>query len=613
MPKKSKHKILKSQKATKMLMIDPKIDESLSPRIKGMKTVYLGNLAQNYTLHVNGKDYPCNEAMMHAALPNIPLEEWEERFVRISILGGNTDLVTQLLQYFYMCEITVSMDTLRPILQASRILDLAHLQRACEFFLHGHLHPSNYFSWMNFSKEEDFEAIHKLCKDGIFKELDKIQQYQEFQRLSFVEIKELVEEHVKLGQNPDKLFCALLSWIQQNEGQNYEELFDLINLSKCSKQALSMATEEPYEKLLWSISFQNKLFRACLHAESTSNANVASASAGQQLSDDTDFHSKHCLNLTYPSVKKFALDMIRAFHAFQKDAKHVDITMKLSDMDVHAHQVVLAAGSPYFEAPVRSHVSQNENTRKLEADLTTMDPHVVPLIVGYMYSRSVQISNKVLLDHIYASDFLRMDGLLTKCKEYAEREVKMCTDNCIEWIIAHTTFGLPQAKTRAVSFISSDPKAVIHMDKFLQLEGTELLEILDFQPHYCWATNNPMSEKDLLEVLVKWINRDKESRKQHLPQLLISKVMQDCSVSWDLDIKHLLDSGSFGISERDQIWQIHCEKMTKVRLLLYYQSLHLKLDAQQSHPFPLQSAIFQSILYGLSLKLSCLYLEACLS
>ena len=131
-------------------------EESVSQWTTGLKSVYQSSLAQNYTLHVNGKDYPCNEAVMHAALPDIPIQQWEDCFSTIGALHGGTDLIPQLLQYFCTCEISVSMDTLKLTLKACKILHLQHLQEACEQFLWSNLCPLNYISWLKFSKEDKF-------------------------------------------------------------------------------------------------------------------------------------------------------------------------------------------------------------------------------------------------------------------------------------------------------------------------------------------------------------------------------------------------------------------------------------------------------------------------
>ena len=547
------------------LVITAGTDASLLHWSNGMKTVYLGNLAQNHTLHVNGNDYPCNEAVMHAALPNVPMHEWTECFSTISNFWEGTELIPQLLQYFYTCEISVCMDTLSPLLKASRILKLPHLQEACEDYLFQHLYAENFLYWLKFGVEEDFETIHQKCKDGIFKELDNVQFCQDFHKLNFAEITELFEEHVKLGQSADKLFSAALAWIKKNDGQDYEKLFDVFDLSKCSKQALKMATEDHYEKLIWSASFQNKLFRASLLAESRSNEDVASANRSQPCCDETNGgSSKHCLDLTYPSVKRFALEMIQAFQDFQKENKHTDITINLSDNDIEAHQVVLAAGSPYFEALLRNHASQEQNIETVEADLTTMDPAIVPVLVDYMYSRSIEVLDEVLLEHIYGCDFLQMDTFLTQCKKYAEEGVRIFAKNCIEWIIGHRTFNIPVTKKNAMEFICRNFKDVCESEGFLTLDDCELLETLNHSD-WAWAWLI-VFEKDLLKALIAWINHDHESRKECLVKLLDSSALSRCSVCLDLDMTSLLDAGSFDIRERDQIWQTHCTKMAKVRL-----------------------------------------------
>ena len=72
-----------------------------------MKSLYEKKLAITHTLCVNKDEYPINEAVLIAGMPNIPTDQWEQCFIQIS-----SDIIGDILQYLYTCEITVSLVTI---------------------------------------------------------------------------------------------------------------------------------------------------------------------------------------------------------------------------------------------------------------------------------------------------------------------------------------------------------------------------------------------------------------------------------------------------------------------------------------------------------------------
>ena len=72
--------------------------------------------------------------------------------------------------------------------------------------------------------------------------------------------------------------------------------------------------------------------------------------------DKVDANTQQELMLNHKDnyIADFAKSMIAAFKNFQTNTMHTDMTVKLSDENsIKAHQVVLVAGRPYFEALVR--------------------------------------------------------------------------------------------------------------------------------------------------------------------------------------------------------------------------------------------------------------------
>ena len=114
--------------------------------------------------------------------------------------------------------------------------------------------------------------------------------------------------------------------------------------------------------------------------------------------------------------------MIQTFQDFQKENKYTDIVIKLSDRDIPAHQVVLAASSPYFDAVLRNTLEQG-NSGIIETDLANLDQGAVSDLMDYMYHKDFSVPDKALLPRMYACDLPAPRR--SSCKMY-----KICRNWC---------------------------------------------------------------------------------------------------------------------------------------------------------------------------------------
>ena len=201
-----------------------------------MKHIYDNDLAKTHVLHVHDVDCSVNAAVLHAALPNIPANKWEETFNAVS-----SDLVKDILRFLYTFEVPVSLSKVKDILRASNLLQLSHLQKACEPFVINNLRPHNYIGWLQFSEEENFHNLATVCKEKISKELNLVSQCNEFEELSFAETCDLIKEQAV--DRADTQFHSIMSWVLVHEDRYkyVEEFIDLIDLTKCSRACLKRA------------------------------------------------------------------------------------------------------------------------------------------------------------------------------------------------------------------------------------------------------------------------------------------------------------------------------------------------------------------------------------
>ena len=524
-----------------------------------MKHIYDNGLAKTHVLHVHDVDYSVNAAVLHAALPNIPANRWEETFNAVK-----SDLIKDILRFLYTFEVPVSLSKVKDILRASNVLRLSHLQNACEQFVMDNLKPYNYIGWMHFSEAEKFHNLATVCKEKIAKELNLISQCKEFQELSFAETYDLIKEQA--ADHADTLFHAIMSWVLVDEDRYkfVEELIDLIDLAKCSRACLKKVVVEPYDKLFQTVPLQRKLLEASLSDTSLYEANEEIKYVPGD--DEANIQQEHMLDYKDECIADFGKSMIAAFKNFQMNSMHTDMTVKLSgENSIKAHQVVLVAGSPYFEALVRrSSDEENEQTSSqiIFTDLLQLDPVASKALVEYTYSKKIEISNRELLDYIHGCDFLQLGILLQQCKRYAEESLTISEENCFQWLIGGKLFNLQNTKERAVTFICKNFEKVHKMEGLLNLGHDDIVQVLNND------VLGSIPEQVLYEAIIFWIMHN-QSERSHLTEFLQSNAMKRCSADMKLDMHSILREKNFDVSETHQIWEAHyarlAEKLTDVQ------------------------------------------------
>ena len=520
-----------------------------------MKSIYTNKLAITHIIRVHDKEYPVNSAVLHAALPNIPASQWQQYFSQVS-----NDIIGDILQYLYSCEIKVSMVTLKKTLQASKILKLTHLHDACIQLLMENLGPENCIGWYKFCIQENLEFIAEYCREQIARDLNKVRQCDEFQGLTFAELNDLIKNH---EQNVDTQFHAIMTWVLGHEERcgQVEDLIELIDLSKCSRECLQTASETPYKEVLWSASLQHKLLRASLKNSSTKDPQ------GDQIYqpsvDETRTTKEHVIGLQMQPNIDFAKSIMSTCQSFKTASANTDIIIQLSTGEIKAHQIVLTTASKYFEALIRTSnvVNKTEACGKpVITDLTQLYSAAVEALVDYMYTGKIVIDNHALLDHIHACDFLHLETLMNKCKTYAEKGINIKADNCFQWMVGSNLFDLPKTKVRAVNFVCKNFSRVYQSEGLLSLGNKELFELLQNDALGC------LPEETLYTVLIQWMKHHQEDRKGYLSDFLKSRAMKCCSINQNLDIKDALEGGNFDVDERDQIWTARFARQAVVRI-----------------------------------------------
>ena len=207
----------------------------------------------------------------------------------------------------------------------------------------------------------------------------------------------------------------------------------------------------------------------------------------------------------------------------RKDNILTDFVLKVNNINIPCHKVILAASSVYFER-----LFQHETTKEVSegyVEFKELDPSAVIKVVEYLYAGTITISFDVVQDVIRVLDHLQTtDEVLTdKLSAYIISNIS--PENCLSWQLFGDQFHFENVKEKASDIMLQSFTDVIHVEEFMHLEYTQLTDYLNcvlqkFQNHdeilkasSLWVMHDTKTRKDKFEDLVEMIDFAKCSLK----------------------------------------------------------------------------------------------------
>jgi len=173
-----------------------------------------------------------------------------------------------------------------------------------------------------------------------------------------------------------------------------------------------------------------------------------------------------------------------------------------------AHRNVLSATSPFFSKLHQSDMKENQEriVRFEEISGAAMED-----VLEFIYTGSVEVTQQNCKGLIAAANFLLIPGL--KKLSWRFLELEMSESNCISMFYFAEMYQCDELITNTRKFIHANFTSVAEMDEFLNLEAKEVEK---------WISSDEISvavEADVVEIVFKWIERNKSERKVSFEQL----------------------------------------------------------------------------------------------
>ncbi|XP_035248695.1 kelch-like protein 10 [Anguilla anguilla] len=197
------------------------------------------------------------------------------------------------------------------------------------------------------------------------------------------------------------------------------------------------------------------------------------------------------------------------FNELRLEDKLCDVIIEVNQFEFKAHKAVLCACSTYF-------CSLFNSTDEQRYQITGLLPDIVRLVIQYIYTCSVPISEDNVENLLQAANKFCIVGLAQACCEFLE--VHLTPQNCIStWRVADV-YSCSNLRYHSYRYILHHFEEIAHAsNEFLELSCAELHDIIDEDEL------NVRVEDTVFESIMRWIAHS-PSERQHFISFLLPKV-----------------------------------------------------------------------------------------
>jgi len=207
--------------------------------------------------------------------------------------------------------------------------------------------------------------------------------------------------------------------------------------------------------------------------------------------------------------------LLQVLSPFFHSAKYSDVVLEVNGTRFPCHKLILASWSTVFERAIEAASKQKEGSAEplleLRAEVLAHDDISWHQVLQYLYSMSIELSNKNVFAIMEVAIHYRFYTLLHLCQQYL---LKSATpDNLCLYYAETNRLGLSNLVEK-IKFL-----CFAQLGKVL---STESFQQLPFEVLHSWVLNDDMgiSELVVFDAIISWAKGDLPARKPYLNQLL---------------------------------------------------------------------------------------------
>lgn len=191
-----------------------------------------------------------------------------------------------------------------------------------------------------------------------------------------------------------------------------------------------------------------------------------------------------------------------------KENKFVDCILKVGDRSLPCHKLIMAACSPYFRELYFTEDGVEKKDSSKEVVLENVDPTIMDMIVNYLYSADIEITDDNVQDVFAVANRFQIPSVFTVCVNYLQN--KLSVGNCLAIFRMGLVLNCPRLAVAARDFIAERFEVLSKEEDFLEFNAPELFAIIGCD------SLNVEKEEVVYELLMKWVRKNKENRAKAL-------------------------------------------------------------------------------------------------
>ncbi|XP_057708629.1 kelch-like protein 23 [Corythoichthys intestinalis] len=208
------------------------------------------------------------------------------------------------------------------------------------------------------------------------------------------------------------------------------------------------------------------------------------------------------------------VELLDALRCFYFNRLFTDVILQCADDSgqmFHCHKALLSARSAYFQIMFTADMKERSNS---VIKLAGVDCEVLAILIDYVYTAQVSITEKNVQSLLEAADLLQFVSVKRACERFLVRLLDV--DNCLGMHAFAKLHVCPRLEREASRVIQSRFAELIRQEEFLELDPNRIRTLLDAQ-----MLSVPRDEV-LIDAVAKWVIHDLENRIHHAVDLLRS-------------------------------------------------------------------------------------------
>lgn len=205
---------------------------------------------------------------------------------------------------------------------------------------------------------------------------------------------------------------------------------------------------------------------------------------------------------------------VASFHRFgemRSNGDLCDVTFRTENLEISAHRLVLAANIPYFRAMFLSNMAE---TSTKEINFQGIESKTFVSLIDSAYGQKIEINPDNVMSLIMGASFLQMDHICDACCEFLTK--KLNAGNVLNLREFASTHGLLKLQQSTGEYLQRHFTEMSNKEEFLDLPFSYFKELIS-KDELCVP-----SEELVFQVVMSWVKRSADERKEELPELLTS-------------------------------------------------------------------------------------------